>query len=84
MKPILTLPACTIGLATFLSAAQPSDHLIFPGLKGQPGSGKHVVLISGDEEYRSEESMPMMAQLLNKHGFNCSGPLLNGQGQQVR
>ncbi|MGC6457443.1 MAG: PVC-type heme-binding CxxCH protein [Akkermansiaceae bacterium] len=72
MKPILTLLACTIGLATFLSAAQPSDHLIFPGLKGQPGSGKHVVLISGDEEYRSEESMPMMAQLLNKHGFNCS------------
>jgi len=27
----------------------------------------HIVFVIGDEEYRSEESMPMMAELLKKH-----------------
>ncbi len=30
-------------------------------------STKHIVLISGDEEYRSEESLPMLAKILSKH-----------------
>ena len=30
--------------------------------KDGPGAGKHIVLISGDEEYRSEEALPMLAQ----------------------
>ena len=35
-----------------------------------PGNGKHIVLISGDEEYRSEESCPMLAKILSvHHGF---------------
>ena len=34
---------------------------------------KHIVLISGDEEYRSEEALPMLAQILSKkHGFRCT------------
>lgn len=38
-----------------------------------PGSGKHVVLISGDEEYRSEQALPMLAQVLAQHhGFTCT------------
>ena len=43
-------------------------------LKGKrgPGKGKTVVLVSGDEEYRTEESMPMLAKILaEKHGFTC-------------
>ena len=45
--------------------------LDFPGGKG-PGAGKTVVLLAGDEEYRSEESMPMLARLLaERHGFHC-------------
>ena len=33
----------------------------------------HVVLISGDEEYRSEEALPMLAQILaGQHGFDCT------------
>ncbi len=40
---------------------------------GGPGSGKNVVFISGDEEYRSEEALPMLAQLLaRKYGFTCT------------
>jgi len=37
------------------------------------GRGKHVVLISGDEEYRSEEALPQLARILAKrHGFRCT------------
>ncbi|RYD35131.1 MAG: hypothetical protein EOP87_07895 [Verrucomicrobiaceae bacterium] len=44
----------------------------YPGGKG-PGEGKHVVLLAGDEEYRSEEALPMLAQILSKrHGFKCT------------
>ncbi len=36
-------------------------------------NGKHVVLLAGDEEYRSEESMPMLGKLLSqRHGFKCT------------
>ena len=34
---------------------------------------KKIVFICGDEEYRSEEGMPMMAEILSEyHGFDCS------------
>jgi hypothetical protein len=46
--------------------------LTYPGGEG-PGKGKHVVFIVGDQEYRSEQSMPMMAGILSKHhGFDCT------------
>jgi mono/diheme cytochrome c family protein/glucose/arabinose dehydrogenase len=54
-----------------LMAAQPADHLVFAGGEG-PGKGKHVVFLAGDEEYRSEEAMPLMAQILAKQGFKCT------------
>src|SRR5262245_34613402 len=39
---------------------------------GQPGS-KHIFLISGDEEYRSEETLPQLGKILAKHhGFRCT------------
>ncbi len=38
-----------------------------------PGQGKHLVLISGDEEYRSEEALPQLAKILARHhGFKCT------------
>ena len=44
----------------------------FAGGEG-PGAGKHIVLISGDEEYRSEEGLPMLARILAvRHGFECT------------
>ena len=37
------------------------------------GKGQHIVLISGDEEYRSEETMPQLAKILaTQHGFKCT------------
>ena len=44
----------------------------YPAGKG-PGTGKQVVLLAGDEEYRSEEALPMLAKILSQHhGFNCT------------
>lgn len=38
-----------------------------------PGAGRHIVLISGDEEYRSEETCPMLGKILARHhGFRCT------------
>ena len=46
--------------------------LEFKGTAG-PGLGKRIVLISGDEEYRSEEALPMLAKVLSAHhGFDCT------------
>ena len=46
--------------------------LTYPGEDG-PGPGKHSVLIAADQEYRSEQAMPMMAKVLSKHhGFDCT------------
>jgi hypothetical protein len=34
---------------------------------------KHIVLIAGDEEYRSEEALPQIAKILETHhGFKCT------------
>jgi type 1 glutamine amidotransferase len=36
-------------------------------------AAKNIVLISGDEEYRSEELMPQLAKILDvRHGFHCT------------
>jgi hypothetical protein len=46
--------------------------LRFAGKEG-PGKGKHVVLIAAEQEYRSEQSMPMLAKVLaDHHGFDCT------------
>ena len=46
--------------------------VVYQGAEG-PGQGKNVVLISGDEEYRSEEALPQLAKILAKHhGFTCT------------
>lgn len=35
--------------------------------------GKHIILLAGDQEYRSEEVMPMLAKILSQHhGFDCT------------
>jgi len=46
--------------------------LKYAGSEG-PGRGKRIVLIAADQEYRSEQSMPMMAKILSTHhGFDCT------------
>ncbi|HZO83634.1 MAG TPA: ThuA domain-containing protein [Verrucomicrobiae bacterium] len=48
------------------------DWVEYEGKQG-PGKGKHIVLLSGDEEYRSEEALPMLGKILAvRHGFKCT------------
>lgn len=46
--------------------------VVYQGGSG-PGQGKHIVLVSGDQEYRSEEMLPQLGQILSqRHGFKCT------------
>ena len=46
--------------------------VVYEGGEG-PGKGKHVVFVSGDEEYRSEEALPALARIMAvHHGFKCT------------
>jgi hypothetical protein len=54
------------------ATAKEADWVTYPGGDG-PGKGKQVVLIAGDEEYRSEDGLPMLGKLLaQRHGFACT------------
>ena len=55
------------------AAAADRPGVVYEGSGGGPGAGKHVVLISGDEEYRSEEALPQLGKILaDRHGFRCT------------
>jgi len=68
MKMFTAWVACLVVSLT----AMAGEHVLeFKGKDG-PGKGKTIVLISGDEEYRSEEAMPLLAKILSQHhGFDC-------------
>lgn len=53
-------------------SAEDTPWVTYEGREG-PGKGKHIVFVTGDEEYRSEESGPMLAKILAvRHGFRCT------------
>jgi hypothetical protein len=55
-----------------LAVAADDPWLALEGKEG-PGKGKRIVLISGDEEYRSEEALPQLGKILaSRHGFDCT------------
>ena len=59
----------SIALAAYPAA---DTHVEYPAKPG-PGGGRHVVFLAGDEEYRSEEALPMLAKILSqRHGFKCT------------
>ena len=46
--------------------------IIFSAYAGD-GDKPHIVFVVGDDEYRSEITMPLMAKILEEqHGFKCS------------
>lgn len=69
----ICLAMVVILASSISSCTQPMQQWVrYEGTEG-PGKGKHIVFISGDEEYRSEESLPMMAKILSqRHGFTCT------------
>jgi len=72
MKPMRTFLAALSLTVIFGAGVRAGDWVVYEGAKG-PGQGRHVVFVTGDEEYRSEEGMPMLAQILARHhGFKCT------------
>ncbi len=70
IRTLLLLLVCTPVLAH--PVPEGPQWLVYPGGDG-PGKGRHVVLIAADQEYRSEQSMPMLAKVLSRHhGFHCT------------
>jgi type 1 glutamine amidotransferase len=63
---------CFINVIAASSLAAADPWVVYDGSAG-PGKGKHIVLVSGDEEYRSEETLPQLGKILAKHhGFKCT------------
>ena len=75
MRNFLRSFLCSLSLTLSCSPLHADDDpqwLTYPGGDGA-GKGKRIVLIAADQEYRSEQSMPMMAKILSKHhGFDCT------------
>ncbi|PQO46131.1 ThuA domain-containing protein [Blastopirellula marina] len=73
MKTLIVSLFWMVMLAMPVSFAIAEDSWVtYEGGDG-PGKGKSIVLISGDEEYRSEEALPMLGQMLSKRfGFQCT------------
>ena len=66
---------CTVALLALVACAPAhaaDPWLVMEGEAG-PGKGKRIVLVSGDEEYRSEEALTQLAKILaTRHGFSCT------------
>ena len=75
MKQALAFSALMLVGSAFLPGRQAmadDPWVVYQGKDG-PGKGKHVVLVSGDEEYRSEEALPQLGKILAvHHGFKCT------------
>lgn len=75
MKTLLNIPSLLLMLLFSLAGIAPAadqQWVVFEGKEGA-GKGKHLVFLSGDEEYRSEEAMPQLAKILaTRHGFKCT------------
>ena len=71
MSHLRTHLAVALFLVPTLAAAD-DPWVVYQGTDGA-GKGKHIVLVGGDEEYRSEEALPQLGKILAKHhGFKCT------------
>ena len=77
MNALSSVVAAALALAAVPAQDAATDQqepqwLHYQGKKGV-GKGLHVVFIAAEQEYRAEQSMPMMAKLLaERHGFETT------------
>ena len=77
MKSIIHLLVCILVIGCFSCKPKPETTESIPVKQLLTFEGKadmpKIVLVSGDEEYRSEEALPQLAKILStKHGFTCT------------
>ena len=75
-NPSLRSALILLAIASLLRLSSTSlfadEHTLVFNAQGDSSRG-HIVLVSGDEEYRTEETMPMLGKILSqKHGFKCT------------
>ena len=72
MRGIGMAGAVVLGFLCCATTYGQNPWVVYEGGEGL-GKGKHIVFVTGDDEYRSEESMPPMAKILaTYHGFKCT------------
>ncbi len=72
MKPFASLFGAVAFAATLCVSAQ-AQYTVTYNPPANLANGKSVVLLSGDEEYRSEEGLPQLGKILSqRHGFKCT------------
>src|SRR5207302_7503423 len=70
--PLLLLVFAGVAIDPLRAGKEGDPWVVYEGGDGA-GMGKHIVLVSGDEEYRSEEALPQLGKILAKHhGFKCT------------
>ena len=70
LRPLFLLAA--VVLWPLSTGAAPAASITYPAGPGS-GQGRHLVFLTGDEEYRGEEGLPMLAKILSqRHGFTCT------------
>src|SRR5436189_4332835 len=68
-----TMPLLSLLVALVVPELLKAEDWIVYDAKPGPGAGKHIVFLTGDEEYRSEEGLPMLAKIVSqRHGFKCT------------
>lgn len=75
MRFLLTFIFLIAGAPGVMALGQDQEPQLWCEYSPPEGSSvdKHIVLLAGDEEYRSEEAMPMLGKLLSqRHGFKCT------------
>jgi hypothetical protein len=71
LRLVATAFAVGLLLTPFSPAASANSITYEP--KPGPGENRHLVFLTGDEEYRGEEGLPMLAKILSqRHGFKCT------------
>jgi hypothetical protein len=69
VRTLIAVVAAAVALSPLAAAEMDVSYPAKPG----PGEGRHVVLLAGDEEYRSEEALPMLGKILSqRHGFRST------------
>ncbi len=72
VRYLTLLSLLAVGVVFSLAEDTPKQWQVYDGFAPE-GYGRHLVFLSGDEEYRSEEALSQLAKIMAvRHGFRCT------------